>query len=164
MVDYAKLIDEEKARTDSALSIAEAQRKRDMDLGVLFEHVEAALGKEAAKANEELKKHDAPVFGEPYRPAQEEKTIELAFGNRTPGCRLTLQSADPRVGLSRIHVEILERAGAATAMTDFVIEGEALDLRTYKSLVEGFPDRDAQVSPAEIAQEIVTGMIRDRFE
>jgi hypothetical protein len=49
-------------------------------------------------------------------------------------------------------------------MTDFVIEGEALDLRTYKSLVEGFPDRDAQVSPAEMAQEIVSGMIRDRFE
>lgn len=164
MVDYGKLIVEEKARKDSALSIAEAQRKRDMDLLVLFDKVQTALSEEAAKANDELKKHDAPLFAEPYRPAGDEKTINMAFGDRTPGCRLTLQSADPRVGMSRIHVEILDGAAATTAMTDFVIEGEALDLRTYKSLVEGFPDRDAQVSPAEMAQEIVTGIIRDRFE
>jgi hypothetical protein len=164
MVDYGKLIEEEKARTDSSLSIAEAQRKRDMDLNVLFENVETALIEETAKANEELKKHNAPTFAEPYRPVQGEKTIDVAFGDRTPGCRLTLQGTDPRVGLSRIHVEILNRAGTATALTDFVVEGEALDLKTYKPLVEGFPDRDAQVSPVEIAQEIVAGIIRDRFE
>ena len=54
MVDYAKLVGEEKARQDSALSVAEIQKGREIDLVALFRDVEIALKEEVARARSGL--------------------------------------------------------------------------------------------------------------
>lgn len=164
MVDYGKLIDQEKTRHDSAIASVEALRAREIELVALFRNVEIDLGQEMAKANAELKKRGSPQITGPFRPEKDKEKIELAFGTRNPCCRLTLQSTDVQVGLSRIHVELLNEKGELIAQTDFVIEGEATNLKAYKALVEGFPDKASEVSSAEMAKEIVPGIIRGRFQ
>jgi hypothetical protein len=163
MVDYGKLIDEERARGDSAVAFVEAKEKKDAELTVYFAAIESALVAEVAAANPELERRGAPAITGPYRPMSVENRIELGFGTRNPCCRLSLESTAPEVGLSRIHAELLDENGAVIARTDFVIEGEAENLKTYKSLVEGFPDRDSRVGPAEMAQAVVAGILRGRF-
>jgi hypothetical protein len=163
MVDYAKLVGEEKARQDSALSVAEIQKGRETDLVTLFRNVEIALGEEVAKANVELSKRQAPTISGPFRPVIGEERIELALGTVDPCCRMTFQSTAAQVGLSRIVVELFGDTSASIARTEYVTEDQVLPLKVYKSLVEGFPDRDAEMTPAEIAQEIVPGIIRGRF-
>ena len=163
MVDYAKLLDEEKARHDSALANAEAQRRREIELVAFFRSVEIALGQEMAKANHELKRRGAPTIDGPFRPAKGEEQIELTFGMRRPACRLTLESLDPLMGLSRMKVELLDEARNIVGRMQYLLEGETQNVKAYKPLVEGFPDRGSVSSPEEIAQEIVPGIIRGRF-
>lgn len=163
MVDYSKLIEEEKERKDSAISLTELQKKKDVELPALFRNVEIALGEELAQANEELKRRGASTITGPFRPFIGEERLELGFGSRNPCCLLTLQSTAAHVGLSRIHVELLDDEGKVSAMTDYVIEGDPTALTMYRALVEGFPDRDSQIRPVEIAREIVPGIIRGRF-
>jgi hypothetical protein len=76
---------------------------------------------------------------------------------------LTFQSTAAQVALSRIVVELFGDTGASIAHTEYVTEDQVLPLKVYKSLVEGFPDRDAEMTPAAIAQEIVPGIIRGQF-
>jgi len=163
MVDYAKLLDEEKARRDSATANAEARRRREIELVAFFRSVEIALGQEMAKANQELKRRGAPTIEGPIRPRKAEEQIELTFGTRKPACRLTLESLDPLMGLSRMTVELLDEARNVAARMHYLLEGEAQDVKAYKPMVEGFPDRGSVISPDEIAQEIVPGIIRGRF-
>jgi hypothetical protein len=163
MVDYAKLIDEEKAKQESAIAKVEAHREKDLDLQSFFKRVENDLGEEIAKANEELRKRGVPTIEGPYTRERHDDQIEYNLGSRKPCCRIALESTSAEVGLSRFHAELFDEEGVLIGQTDFVIEGDAQDLRTYKSLVEGFPDHAAQVSSAEIAQEIVPGIIRGRF-
>ena len=49
------------------------------------------------------------------------------------------------------------------AVEQFLLEGQEENVRAFKPLVEGFPDRGSVSSPEEIAQEIVPGIIRGRF-
>jgi hypothetical protein len=84
MVDYAKLIEEEKERKDSAISLSELQKKKDVELPVLFRSVEIALGEELAQANEELKRRGAATITGPFRPFIGEERLELGFGSRNP--------------------------------------------------------------------------------
>jgi hypothetical protein len=163
MVDYGKLLDEEKARKDSAIANAEAQRRREIELVAFFRSVEIALGQEMAKANQELKRRGAPKIEGPFRPRKGEEQIELTFGLRKPACRLTLESIDPLMGLSRMKAELLDEAHNVIGRMQYFLEGEAENVKAYKPLVEGFPDRGSVHSPEEIAQEIVPGMIRGRF-
>jgi len=163
MVDYGKLLDEEKARRESAIANAEAQRKREIELVAFFRSVEIALGQEMAKANQELKRRGVPGIEGPFRPRKGEEQIELTFGARRPACRLTLESQAPLMGLSRMKVELLDEARDITARMHYLLEGEAETVKAYKPLVEGFPDRGSASSPQEIAQEIVPGIIRGRF-
>jgi len=164
MVDYGKLIDEEKARHESAIAQAEARLAREIELVAMFRNVEIDLGKEMARANAELKKRGSPQITGPFRPEKDKEKIELAFGARNPCCRITLQSTDVDVGLSRIHVELLSENAKQIAQTDFVIEGDAANLKAYKALVEGFPDKGCEVSTTDIAKEIVPGILRGRFQ
>ena len=167
MVDYAKLLDEEKARRDSAIANAEAQRKREIELVAFFRSVEIALGMEMAKANQELKRRGAPLIEGPFRPGkigqEREEQIELSFGNRRPACRLTLESIARQIGLSRVKVELLDDSNEVASRMHYLLEGESADVKAFKPLVEGFPDRGWVCSPEEIAQEIVPGIIRGRF-
>lgn len=163
MVDYRRLIEEEQGRQDSAIAQVEAQRKREIELVAFFREVEIALGREMAKANEELKKRGAPTIAGPHRPVKDEEQIELTFGKQRPCCRLTLESIASEAGLSRMKIELLKDAGAVTGRMHYVLEGEGTGVKAYKQLVEDFPDRSAASSPAEIAQEIVPGIIRGHF-
>jgi hypothetical protein len=163
MVDYAKLVGEEKARQDSTLSSAEIQKTRDTELVALFRDVETALGEEVSKANEELGKTGSPTISGPFRPVIGEERIELALGLVDPVCRLTIQSTTTHLALSRIVVELFGEAGTTIGRTEYVTEDEVLPLKLHKSLVEGFPDRDAETTPSAIAQEIVPGIIRGQF-
>lgn len=163
MVDYGKLLDEEKARRDSAIANAEAQRKREIELVAFFRRVEIALGMEMVKANQELKRRGAPTIEGPFRPRKDEEQIELTFGNRRPACRLTLEGIARQIGLSRMKVELLDDSRNIAGRLHYLLEGEAADVKAFKPLVEGFPDRGAICSPDEIAQEIVPGIIRGRF-
>jgi hypothetical protein len=76
---------------------------------------------------------------------------------------LTFQSADPQIALSRIIVELFDETGASIARTEYVTDDQTSPLKAYKSLVEGFPDRNAEITPTAIAQEIVPGIIRGNF-
>jgi hypothetical protein len=163
MVDYGKLLDEEQARRDSAVANAAAQRKREIELLAFFRSVEIALGQEMAKANQELKRRGAPAIEGPFRPNQGEEQIELTFGARRPACRLTLESIDPVMGLSRLKAELIDDARNPVSRMHYLLEGEAACVKAYRPLVENFPDRGATSSPEEIAQEIVPGIIRGRF-
>jgi len=163
MVDYAKLVGEEKARQDSTLSSAEIQKRRETDLVALFREIELTLGEEVTKANEELSKSGAPTISGPFRPVIGEERIELALGTIDPVCRVTFQSTSTQVALSRIVVELFDEAGAPIANTEFVTDDPTSPLKAYKSLVEGFPDRDAEIAPSAIAQEIVPGILRGKF-
>lgn len=163
MVDYGKLLDEEQARRNSAMANAEAQRKREIELVAFFRHVEIAVGQEMAKANQELKRRGAPKIEGPFRPRKGEEQIELTFGSRKPACRLTLESLDPLMGLSRMKVELFDESRNLAGRMQYLLEGEAANVKAYKPLVEGFPDHGAVHSPEEMAQEIVTGIIRGRF-
>lgn len=163
MVDYRKLLDQEQARRNSAIANAEAQRKREIELVAFFRGVEIALGQEMAKANQELKRRGAATIEGPFRPKQGEEQIELTFGRRRPACRLTLESIDPLMGLSRMTVELTDDAHNVVSRMHYLLEGEEANVKAYRPLVEGFPDRGATNSPEEIAQEIVPGIIRGRF-
>ncbi len=163
MVDYARLIDEERARQGSALSAAEAQERRELDLIAFFRDVEIELGREMAKANQELKKRGSPVISGPFRPVREEERIELAFGTRRPCCRLTLHGIDISAGLASIQAELLDDRGMMRSQRQYLIENEGTGLRAHKPLVEGVPDRAAEVTPSEMAQEIIPGIIRGHF-
>jgi hypothetical protein len=163
MVDYSKLIDEEKARQDSAIAKVEAHKERAQDLHSFFSQVQADIGNEIAKANEELEKRGVPTIEGPYKTEGHDDQIEYNLESRKPCCRLTLESTSAEVGLSRIHTELIDEEGKVIGLTDYVIQGEAQDLKTYKSLVEGFPDHAAQLGSMEIAQEIVAGIISGRF-
>lgn len=163
MVDYGKLIEEEKARQNSAIAAANARREREVDLIAFFRNVEIELGLEMAKANVELKKRGAPAITGPFRPVKGEETIELAFGTRAPRCKLSLLTTSAHVGLAEIVVELLDETGVFIGRKKYVIEGESKELKAYQSLVEGFPDRSAEAASSTIAQEIVSGIIRGRF-
>lgn len=163
MVDYGKLVGEEKTRQDSALSAAEIQKRREFDLIALFRDVQIALGEEVAKANSELSKRGAPTISGPFRPRIGEERLEFSLGALDPCCRMTLQSTTAKVALSRIVVELFDENGASIAQADYVTEDQAVPLKVYRSLIEGFPDRGAEMTPAEIAREIVPGIIRGRF-
>ncbi|MGD0730973.1 MAG: hypothetical protein ABR956_06895 [Terracidiphilus sp.] len=163
MVDYAKLVGEEKARQDSTLSLAEIQKRREVDLVALFRDVQIALGEEVAKANAELSKRGAATISGPFRPVIGEERIELALGAVDPSCRVTIQSTKGEVALSRIVVELFGDTGASIAQSDYITEDQVLPLKVYKSLVEGFPDKSVEMTPAAIAQEIVPAIIRGRF-
>ena len=163
MVDYAKLIDEEKARQDSAIAKVEAHKERDEDLHSFFNRVQTDLGNEISKANEELNKRSVPTIEGPFKIEGHDDQIEYNLGTRKPCCRLSLESTSPEIGLSRIHTELFDEEGKVIGQTDYVIEGVAQDLKTYNSLVEGFPDHAAQVGSTDIAQEIVAGIISGRF-
>jgi len=163
MVDYGKLIDEEKHDRDSAVSMTEAQSAREIEVQAWFRNVEMDLSAETAKANEELKaRGDAEIVG-PFRAKDNEDRIELAYGKRNPACWLTLENAPAAVKLSRIHVELFDDTGKSIGLKDFVIEGEATSLAAYRALVEGFPDHASPVTTSEIAQEIVAAILRGRF-
>jgi hypothetical protein len=164
MVDYAKLAEEEKARQEAAHAAAEAERLRQKALRDFFDSVETHLSDEINKANEELSKRGDPTFSRPQRPFKNEERIDIAYGTRSPCCKLILQTTDVEVGLSRIVVELFGDSEDEIGRTEFVLEGEALDLKAYKSLVEGFPDHSVEVTSAEIAQQIVPGIIRGHFE
>jgi len=103
----------------------------------------------------------------PFRPGKagnaRDEQIELTFGSRRPACRLTLESIARQMGLSRMKVELLDDAHQVSGRMHYLLEGEAADVKAYKPLVEGFPDRGSVLSPEEIAQEIVPGIIRGRF-
>jgi len=163
MVDYGRLLDEEQARRDSAIANAAAQRKREIELVAFFRSVEIALGQEMMKANQELRRRGAPPIEGPFRPRKGEEQIEVALGPRGRGCRLSLESVDPLMGLSRMKVELLDESRNVVGRMQYLLEGEAVDVKAYKPLVEGFPDRGTVHSPEEIAQEIVPAMIRGRF-
>lgn len=164
MPDYGKLIDEEKQKKDSAVAAADARRTREIELVGLFREVEIELGMEMAKANVELKKRAAPLIFGPFRPVASQEKLELAFGLRNPSCRLTLQNTDPLLNAAAIRAELFDESGNETARTSFVLEGDRKPLKAYRSLVEGFPDRSTEMTPSQIAQEIVCGIIRGRFE
>jgi endonuclease/exonuclease/phosphatase (EEP) superfamily protein YafD len=163
MVDYAKLIQEETARKGSAIAAAEAQWKLEIDLIAFFRSVEIALGEEMAKANVELKRRGAPTISGPFRPMKNDEKIELAFGTRRPCCRLTLQGTVLSTKQSAIVVELFDDHGQQMGKTKYVIEAGPSDVKAFRTLVEGFPDRAAEVTSTEIAQEIVSGIIRGRF-
>ncbi len=163
MVDYAKLVEDEKARQDSTLSAAEIQKRREIDLVALFREIEIALGEEVAKANVELGKRDAPKISGPFRPIIGEERIEFSLGPVDPRCRLTMQSTTTQLALSRIVVELFGETGALVAHTEYVTDDQVVPLKAYKTLVEGFPDRNAEISPSAIAQEILPGIIRGQF-
>jgi hypothetical protein len=162
-VDYGKLIDEEKTRQGSAIAAAEVQKRRELDLIAFFRGVEIELGREIARANAELKKRGSPVIAGPFRPAREEEKIELAFGAPHPCCRLTLQGIDIAAGLASIQAELLDRWGKTTSRIQYIIEGEGQTLRAYRPLIEGVPDRAAELTAAQLAREVVPGIIRGRF-
>jgi hypothetical protein len=163
VVDYGKLIDEERRQKDSAVSVTEAEKAREIEVLAWFKNVETDLGAETAKANHELKQRgDAEIAG-PFRAKDRDDRIELAYGQRNPACWLTLESAPAAAKLSRIHVELFDDAGKSIGLRDYVIEGEATSLAAYKALVEGFPDHDSPVTTPEIAQEIVPAILRGRF-
>ena len=163
MVDYAKLVEEERARQGSALAAAEAQERREIDLIGFFRGVEIELGREMVKANQELKKRGSPVIVGPFRPVKDAERIELTFGSRRPCCRVALLRIDMSAGLASIQAELLDDREKTIAQTQFIIEGEGSALRAYRPLVEGVPDRAAEVTASEIAQEIVPGIIRGHF-
>ena len=163
MVDYSKLVGEEEARQDSALSAAEIQKRRDTFLVAQLKDIETALGGEVTKANEELSKRNAPTISGPFRPVIGEERIELALGTIDPCCRVTFQSTNPQVALSRIIAELFNETGASIAHTEFVTDDQASPFKAYKSLVEGFPDRNSEIAASAIAQEIVPGIIRGNF-
>jgi hypothetical protein len=116
-----------------------------------------------ARANVELSKRGAPTISGPFRPVIGEERIELALGTVDPCCRMTFQSTTAQIALSRIVVELFGDTAASIARTEYVTEDQVLPLRIYKTLIEGFPDRGAEMTPAAIAQEIVPGIIRGRF-
>ena len=162
MFDYGKLIDDEERRGDSAVA-NEARKARDIELVAFFREVEIELGIEMAKANIELKRHSAPIISGPFRPIRDQEKIEFAFGLKNPCCRITLQNTDARLQVSAIRVELVDESGAVKASTRFVIEGDHRPLKAFRSLVEGFPDRTAELTVSQIGQEIVSGIIRGRF-
>lgn len=163
MVDYAKLIKEETGKKGSAISTAEAQWKLEIDLLAFFRNVEIALGEEMAKANVELKKRAAPTISGPFRPLKDQETIELSFGTRRPCCRLTLQNKVLNTRSSAIVVELFDDLGERMGKAEYAIEAGPGAVRAFRILVEGFPDRSAEIGTTEIAQEIVSGIIRGRF-
>lgn len=163
MQDYGKLIDDERRREESAIAAAERSKTREIELVAFFREVEIELGVEMAKANVELKKRAAPLIFGPFRPVHDQEKIELAFGLRNPCCRLTLLNTNALLDASAIRTELLDESGAQIARMHFVIEGEQKPLRAYRSLIENFPDHSSEMKPPEIAQEIVSGIIRGRF-
>jgi len=162
MIDYAKLIDEEKSRDDSLLSIAETQKRREIEMLAFFRNVEIAIGEEMARANQELKRRGSPTINGPFRPNKDLEMIELEFGTRSPCCRLILQTAK-EMGLARIQVELFDDSESSISRAEFVIEEEASGVRAYRPLVAGFPDKAAESTAEEIAQRIVPGIICGRF-
>lgn len=162
-VDYGKLIDEEKSRRGSAVAAAEAQKRRELDLIAYFRSVEIEVGIEMARANVELKKRGNPIIAGPFRPVREEEKIELTFGARHPCCRLTLQGIDIAAGLASIQAELLDQWGKTTSRIQYVIEGEGQELRAYRPLVPGVADRAAERTASQLAQEVISGVIRGRF-
>lgn len=162
-VDYGKLIDEERSRQGSTIAAAEAQKRRELDLIAFFRSVEIELGREMARANVELKKRGSPVIAGPFRPVKEEERIELTFGSRRPCCRMTLQGIDISAGLAGIEAELLDGTGRTISEMHYVIDGEGPALRAYRPLVAGFPDRAAEMTASQMAQEVVPGIIRGSF-
>jgi len=163
MVDYGKLIEEESARKDSAITTAETQWKREIELLAFFRDVEIELGREMVKANQELRKRAAPTISGPFRPVKEEERIELAFGTRRPCCQLVLQGAAGHSQVARIQVELFDDLGNELGRTEYFVDGGLPAVKAFRFLVEGFPDRGAEVSSTEIAQEIIAGILRGRF-
>src|ERR1700722_4449672 len=108
MVDYAKLIDEEKAKQESAIAKVEAHREKHQDLQSFFKRVENDLGEEIAKANAELTTRGAPTIEGPYTREGQADQIEYNLGSRKPCCRITLESTSAEVGLSRFHTELFD--------------------------------------------------------
>ncbi len=164
MLDYGKLIDQENRRKDSAITTAQARKAREIELIAFFREIEIALGVEMARANQELKARGAPLIFGPFRPVRDQEKIELAFGLNNPCCRLTLMNCDPLLDASAIRTDLIEESGVLKATMHFAIEEEHRPLRAYRSPVIGLPDRSAERTASQIAQEIISGIIRGRFD
>src|ERR1700733_2550615 len=88
MTDYAKAASDLKARLN-------AKVKRRLDLTAFFEEVRTALSKEAAKANLELDKLNAPKI-EIQQASLGEPTVELMCGEAS--CNVSQDRSAPSVG------------------------------------------------------------------
>ena len=113
MVDYAKLLDEEKARKDSALANAEAQRRREIELLLFFRNVEIALGQEMMKANQELKRRGGPLIEGPFRPFKGEEQINPTAVKGSLAKRFDIGYVE---GLSEKDIEV-KKGGEGWQMT-----------------------------------------------
>jgi hypothetical protein len=159
MVDYSKLATEAKTRHVSAKLETAEEKKRNRELLVFFKSVEINIAKEINMANPNLARAGVPTFGGPGT-AQNDWTINLSFGKRTR-CRVAI---DQHVieGSTAVGVEM---GGDIPKQTlGYLIEHDGTGLKAYKILEGGAVDRDKQFTPGEIAEAVVSGIIKGRLE
>jgi hypothetical protein len=157
MVNYAKLAVQAKGRQEADKLAVESQKDRKTDPSAFFERVKAEVAKEMTKANIELRKSGAATLERHFLPAFSED-IFLTFGMDSHckvglgiggGCQVTAVLSGPPNGYELSRKEYLCNQGPAC--------DEFLTVAGEESPPKGS-------CPDEVAVDIISGILRGRFD
>ncbi len=164
MIDYAKLAREERAKQQAAINAAAEKQRREEACIVFFKNIEATLAIELKKANPELHKNELLVGhkagGITMDPKRFETQVRLSYG-RASSCEVNLDQAN-----ATVQVEMLGEPDASG-----IAVPESMLFRVIHNHSGSVAQRlgpEQQVSgpygPVEIAELVVAGLIRSRFD
>jgi len=154
MGDYARLAGEAKSKQDAAILAAERQRILELDSPAFFQTVEAHIRKELSLANAELSKRGLTSIGyfdSPPTPGR----VTLVSGTKSL-CTVSLKIRDAFPKGCQIVIEV-ELIFPRVPKVEFVLEQDS-------SGITGRRWRAGQSTAAEIAQTVVSGIVRGHFE
>ena len=157
MSDYARLADVAKQKGTVDKSVIEQHKELRADPCSFFNSVKASLLEEMNKANVELRKKKAPIFDQLHLPNFDEEFI-LTFGTDSicrvgrgimrGGCRITAVLSGPPNGYEISRREYLCKKEAACR--------EVITIEEPRSKPISF-------APAEVAEDIISGVLFGRF-
>jgi len=164
MIDYAKIAREERAKQDAASRAAAEKQKREEASIAFFKNIEAALAIELKKANPELHKHELLVGhkagGITMDPKRFETQVRLSYG-RAASCEVNLDQANATVQVEMLGEPDASGIATPTGMLFQVAHNPAGSIAQRLGPGEQVSGR---FGPEEIAEVVVAGLIRSRFD
>lgn len=175
MPDYAQLAIDAKAKEKAAELQATARQKLDSDVREYFAQLHVALSAEMEKANEELRRQDVATFSGIV--VSEGEAVAGESAGRSAGSALGIQYGENRYSKVELRMDPPELDVLMTGTVDDGPASDGTDSNVHRTWFfqsrEGgllvnrtnyIPGVDRSPTLEEIAETIVAGMIRGRFD
>lgn len=157
MADYAELAGIARARHDAERHSASRHREQKADPKIFFDKVKTLVFAEMNKANLELRKSGAPLFGRNHLPGFD-REIFITFGTDL----LCIVSLEVRAGRDFIQAVLSGPPnGFELSRREYPCNYDASSLELPRAYVAGAPV--IGIRPEQIAVDIISSVLRGEF-